>query len=542
MSVTLDDVDAEFDALIHASWPTVPGKRYGHTEPRIFTPPLRPLTPTTSLGFSVIEFADWLGVNLLPWQRWLLIHALELTEPWDDDGAPHLRFRTVLVLVARQNGKTMLSMVLGLWALYCWQTRLVLGTAQDLSLAEEVWSLAVDIAQDNPELAAEVRRVSRVNGAKSLELLNRSKWQCKATNRRAGRGKTAGLLQLDELREHTSWEAWGALSKTTLAVRDALIWCTTNAGDAASVVLRHLRRMAHLAIGDPDREYGDGPDLPLPADTEDDAEALEESLAIFEWSALPNPDVWDRDQWAMANPSMGYTITEAAIASSVRTDPAPVVITEILCQWLTTSRSGPFPGTSWEDGMDPESEIPLTNRTVFGLAVSANRSYATLAVAGLRADGRTHVEIVQRAAGTAWIKDWFTARASVERPMSVVIRSAGAPEASVIQTLTDVPGLHVVPWGGKDLGIGHALLYDLVAEDRDPGVRPKLVHLPQPVLDVPAATATTKPIGDMWVWQLRSDGEDVAPLIAVTASVWGLHRGAPAPRRSAYADHDLLVI
>lgn len=43
----------------------------GSETPRIYTPPLRELTPDTSYGFSVIEFADKvLGVNLFPWERW----------------------------------------------------------------------------------------------------------------------------------------------------------------------------------------------------------------------------------------------------------------------------------------------------------------------------------------------------------------------------------------------------------------------------------------------------------------------------------------
>ncbi|GAA4568706.1 hypothetical protein GCM10023193_50810 [Planotetraspora kaengkrachanensis] len=62
----------------------------GSTTPRLWTPPLVTgrrgpcgcgcaLTPKTSLGFSCVDFArDVLGIELLPWQRWLLIHALEL--------------------------------------------------------------------------------------------------------------------------------------------------------------------------------------------------------------------------------------------------------------------------------------------------------------------------------------------------------------------------------------------------------------------------------------------------------------------------------
>lgn len=82
----------------------------GSRTPRVWTPPLRELKPdvldddgniiepATSLGFDVIEWArESLKVDLLPWQEWLLIHALELLP----NG--RLRFRTVLVLVARQN-------------------------------------------------------------------------------------------------------------------------------------------------------------------------------------------------------------------------------------------------------------------------------------------------------------------------------------------------------------------------------------------------------------------------------------------------------
>ena len=54
-------------------------RRIGSEQPRIFTPPLRKLTPKTTLGFAAIEFAeDVCSVELYPWQKWLLIHALEL--------------------------------------------------------------------------------------------------------------------------------------------------------------------------------------------------------------------------------------------------------------------------------------------------------------------------------------------------------------------------------------------------------------------------------------------------------------------------------
>jgi phage terminase large subunit-like protein len=151
--------------------------------PRIFTPPLRELTPETSLGFAVIEFAtDVLDIDLRPWQRWLLIHALELTE----DG--QFRFRTVVVLVARQNGKSLLSNVLALFYMYVLGTALVLGTAQDLDVAEEIWQSAVDLVEDTPQLDALKQTVVKAAGKKALVLKTGERYKVKAANRRAGRG------------------------------------------------------------------------------------------------------------------------------------------------------------------------------------------------------------------------------------------------------------------------------------------------------------------------------------------------------------------
>src|SRR5947207_2858117 len=67
----------------------------GCTQPRIFTPPLRRLTPSTSAGYAILGWAkETLGWEPLPWQAWWLVHAHELLK----DGTP--RFRTVLTLCA----------------------------------------------------------------------------------------------------------------------------------------------------------------------------------------------------------------------------------------------------------------------------------------------------------------------------------------------------------------------------------------------------------------------------------------------------------
>ena len=179
----------------------------GKEQPRIFTPPLRELTPDTSLGFDIIYFAETiLRETLIPWEKWLLIHAFEIIG--DFEGEWHFRFRTVIVLISRQNGKTFIGKIIAAYFLYVLGVALVIGTAQSLDQAEDTWNETVDMVSDIPSLAEEIEHVWHTNGAKRLSLTGGRDYRVKASSRRAGRGKSGDLVMLDELREHQDFQAW----------------------------------------------------------------------------------------------------------------------------------------------------------------------------------------------------------------------------------------------------------------------------------------------------------------------------------------------
>lgn len=485
--------------------------RVGSEVPRIFTPPLRPLTPDTSLGFAAVEFAsDVIGMELFPWQKWLLIHMLELLE----DG--NLRFRTVVVLVARQNGKSTLSIVLSLFFMYVLARNLVIGTAQDLDVAEEIWQGAVDIVEETPELLEMWERTVKVNGKKSLELKTGQRYKVKAANRRAGRGLSGDLILLDELREHQSWNAWGAITKTTIARAFALIVALSNAGDATSVVLRHLRKMAHLVLDDPDGiNAAEDPEAALadapPDDIAEDEE--DDSLGIFEWSAPPDCGIWDRDGWAAANPSLGYSITERTLASAAKTDPEWVFRTECLCQWSDGSLEGPFPPGTYEACCDNDSKIAAGEPIYAWVDVSWNRSKSAIAFAGRREDGIVHGEVVAVRAGTDWVVPWLVERIGQRGIVSIGLQAKGAPVSSLLEEM-QVAQLPLHEAGGSDVAAATGQIYDLI---RDKAVR----HLTQPALDIAAATAVTRRLSDgATVWDRKNSSTDIAPLVAWTGAVW----------------------
>jgi hypothetical protein len=528
-------------ASLASSARSIAPKRLGCEEPRVFTPPLRKLTPKTSLGFACVEFSEEvLGVELFPWQKWLLIHMLELLP---DES---LRFRTVIVLVARQNGKSTLSIILSLFFMFVLARDLVIGTAQDLDVAEEIWQGAVDIVEDTPELNDLKERVVKVNGKKSLELKTGERYKVKAANRRAGRGLSGDLVLLDELREHQSWDAWGAITKTTMARAFALIVALSNAGDASSIVLRYLRKMAHLALGDPDGINKDETASDL-AETADDVDldTEDDSLAIFEWSAPPGCEIWDRDGWAMANPSLGHSITERTVASAAKTDPEWIFRTEVLCQWSEGTLEGPFPPGSWEASGDDESKRAEGAEIALCVETTWDRSTTFIGLASTRADGLHHVELIAQRAHTDWVIPWLTSpdRSEAVLKAPVCVQAKGAPASSLVEDMR-AAGVNVVEWGGADLPNGTGNFYDAVRSATSSEVQARGVrHRNDPVLNLSAATTVPKLTeGGAFMWD-RKKSQAASPLLAVTGALWCLLNGMPAaPKTSAYETRGVLTV
>jgi hypothetical protein len=546
------------DDYVYAGWELLdPFTRYGSAVPRIWTPPLAPLVPAvvvddevvrlaTTWGYEVIDFArDVLDLELMPWQRWLLIHMLELE--YDEDDVPLLRFEKAVVLVARQNGKSTLSQVLALWFMIMAEWPVVLGTAQDLPTAEAIWEGAVSLLQDDKELAPLVANVSGTNGMKSMTLVDGPEYIVKAANRRAGRGLTGNLIMLDELREQQNWQAWSAITKTTQAQDLSLILGLSNAGDMTSVVLMYLRLAAHAALGDPDGilhedvavgpsemdvDTGEDLDEDEIAELLEDMEADEATIFLAEWSATPGLAIKDRSGWVQANPALGHRIGERKISGQTN-EPEWVFRTEVLCQWPDSALNGPFPPGQWEKGWNEELRdddgqpyVVDADRMVgimhLGLDQSTDRGTTSLVASGKRADGKDQVVLIARRAGTDWIRGEIENHPLRARFATITGQGRGAPITPYLKTLEENPiaGLTLKQWVGTDLVNGCAWLFDAVRDE-------KLRHHKSPALDIAAATAAIKRLQDGFVYDRSASPGDIGPLMAAAAALW-LLRQAPA--------------
>ena len=378
----------------------------------------------------------------------------------------------------------------------------------------------------------EIDHISRSNGAKAFRLKDGQSYKIAAATRKGGRGKASNLVLIDEMREQTNWDSWGAISKTTLARPDALIWCMSNAGDGQSVVLRHLRMMAHKNLGDPDGVAA----KVLESLGEPGEDIEDDTLAVFEWSADPECDVTDREAWAQANPSLGYGfLTERALKSSCATDPETVFRTECLCQWVEAVAAAPFPEGVWEQGIDPDSAIAKDSTLYFGIDISADRQKTSLAVCGLRDDGFHHVEVIASKPGFGWAIDWLRKHPGA----NLSFQSRGAPIASYIADLEELD-LNITYCEGRELGGFCGRFYDAVCNEDGPTV----YHRPQPILDQCAETAQKRSLGEAWAWDRNKSNGDISPLVAVTMAYGSATGGKPDKKvyTTAYIERGVMFV
>ena len=500
----------------------------GITEARLYTRPLRRLTKKTSLGFAAIEYAKTvLKKDLYPWQEWALIHMLEITG--DLAGQWAFRYRVIVIMVSRQNGKTVLSEVIASFFMNVLGVESVFGTSLSLDKAEEVWEAVINDQEAVKALSTSIERVSRTNGNKKLVLKGNRTYKVGAPTRRAGRGDSNDLVMLDEIREHRDWETWSAAAASTNAKPNGVIICFSNAGDPDSIVLRQLRSQALEKItGTQANNFG--------GDVDGD------NIGLFEWSAPDKAETDDLKAMAQANPALGYgRLTERALQSNRATFPETKFRSECLCQQVETILPEPFPDGAWRGGQDPSSSIREDSELFWGIDLSQDRRYTVIAVCGLREDGNYHIELVDRRLGTEWAVDWFRTRAPKYGEMKLAFQERGAPVSGLAEQICTIEGVKRMAQGGPTLSAGWNRFYDAVAAcapgDERGGV--KVYHLPQPALDTPGRTCQLRNLGGgiMLPDRIKSP-DDISPLMACAMAYAGATEIVKAEKKiyeSAYA-------
>lgn len=478
----------------------------GSTTPRLWTPPRRELTPETSVGFAQADFArNVLRRPLDPWQEWLVVHAGELLP----DGRP--RFHKVLVIVARQNGKTEVPVILSLYWLFVDRWPLVLGTSTKLDYAQESWEKAIKIGKPIKALWKHVPRrggVRRANGEQVLRTDYDTRYKIAASNEEGGRSLSVDRLVLDELRQHKDYSAWDASVPATSARWLSQVWALTNAGGEDSVVLNDLREqaLAHIEWVDEHGYPQVGELLP--------AEAGDWRTGIFEWSAPETADPLDLDALAQANPNMGRRLDPEQLqleaAAAVKAGGRKLVgfKTEKMC--ITVPSLDPaIDPLAWAAGAIEGDLAQLRARVAMFVDVAPDLQHATAAAAAKTPEGKIRTEIVAAWSGATAVQDMIDALP--ELVARVKPRAfgwmPGAPAAAAAAKLADrqrkgeqrrawpPPGVLVeeIKLEAPAVCMGFAAAVAAV----------RILHAPDALADAHVLGAEKLPRGDVWVFSRR---------------------------------------
>ncbi|MEV0963271.1 terminase [Streptomyces sp. NPDC049910] len=488
---------------------------YGLECPPMWGTPRRPDFPT--LGGKVAKVMVALGYTPMPWQRYVWDVALEL-----DPVTGLFAYRNVGLSVPRQQGKTGSLLAVKVHRATAWKRQRIVYAAQTRGMARErfeheFWE-TIEASRLAPRFV-----VRKGNGHEAIiNRATRSRIGITANTESAGHGPPLDLGEIDEAFAHEDDRLEQAFSPAMLTRPMAQLWWASAGGTERSVFLNKKREQGRALVEELWRT-GRHP-----------------RTAYFEWFA---PDDMPRDDpatWRATLPALGYTVTEETIrAEYEKLDPA-----EFDRAYLNrTRKKAPpvdpnVPKAKWPGLADQLSKPGA--ELAFAVDVSQDRSHCAIAAASLRADGRVHLEIIDRRPGTDWVVPALARLHELWRPLVVAIGSSGAPAGSLIDDVIaagiTVPEDKSRPHRGHLVVVRTNDLTEACGQMADAMNQGTAVHLDQVPLTAAVNGARSRRVGDAWALDRTHSLVDVAPLVAVTEARWALLTKGPA----VLDDYDVL--
>lgn len=500
----------------------------GRQEPTFLWVPEHDFT----LGQEVIDLAADAGLILDPWQQ-LLVKLACSTDPvgkW-------LCFE-VGIVVSRQNGKGVFLEAMELGWLYLFGDRLVTHSAHLFETSREHFLRMQALIGHNDDFSRRIKRMREGRGAEEIELNGGQRLKFMSRKGGSGRGFTGSKVVLDEAMYLDATMMAASLPTLSRAPNAQVIY-------AGSAGMKHSTQLALVRR----RGY----------------ERSDPALMYAEWAAtkavfdprgelLAGDDPASPRTWAKVNPSVGLPagITVTYIRKEMASLGGPnskEFGTERLGigDWPEEDESWEvIDKETWESRADKASQIMAGGTIALAIDADPERAMGTIGVCGLRADGRRHIEIIERHRGTGWILDASLAahgvEAESERELSdweqaivdrmvdlnsrhqicavVVLKTAAA--ASLIAALKRA-GLPVQSPTETEYAQACGDFYEAVVE------KGTVVHLDQPSMNTSVGGARKRVNAEGgWRWS-RDAPADAAPVVDATLSLWGLENFGLAP-------------
>lgn len=437
-------------------------------------------------GPAVGKVAARLGTPLMPWQQHVADIVLEI-----DPATGLLVYREYVVTVPRQSGKTTLILAkLVHRALAYGGRQRILYTAQTRGSARMKWEDEHVATLENSRYR-QMFTVRRQLGQEAIRWKNGSKHGITSNTEKAGHGETLDEGVIDEAFAQEDNRLEQAFKPAMITRPQPQLGVVSTAGTAKSTYLREKVDAGRLRC-----EAG-----------------LTEGVAYFEWSARDDADPADPATWRGCMPALGHTVTEAAIQADYLSMKLPEFRRAYLNQWPDAAPDLwlVIPEETWTSLMSPGV---ISGPVVAAVDVVPERSFASIGLAGRRADGRLQVEVTDHRPGTAWVVDRAKEIDDRSEVRAWIVDSTG-PAGSLVAPLR-AAGLRVEEPSTREAGHAAQSFYDACCDSGE------LAHLGDPLLASAVAGALKRPLGDGgWAWARKGTSVDISPLVTATLAGWG---------------------
>lgn len=433
-----------------------------------------------------IELAAEAGLDLFDWQQDVVRDALGVRA----DG--QWSSRVVTLVCPRQNGKGAILEALELFWLFIAEDKLIVHTAHRFDVAQEHFLRVRALIEQTPSLMKRVKAIRTANGSEGIFLHDGSRLLFKARSKGSLRGPSPDKIVLDEAYYLWDEALSGVLPSQGATPNPQTIYTSSSPiPGAESDVLRRL--CARGREGDP-------------------------SMAYTEFSCSEGASLDDRANWYLANPSLGYLLSEESLASdrAVMTDEG--FAAEHLGIWATTDKvPGAVPMDAWRACAVDHAPVDwLADPVAFGVDGTGDNSAVSVVAAGLTAEWKVGLDLARHEAGTDWLLEWAIAANETHKPRAFVFDPKSSTADLFLAKFRDA-GLPVVECGFTDRALPqatHGLLDDIVND--------RIEHLADELLTSAADGAGKRIYGESWLWDRRKPGTVMSPLVAATLARWGL--------------------
>lgn len=441
-----------------------------------------------------MRVASLAGIDLDGWQKLVLQHALGE----GNDG--RWSARTVVLLVARQNGKNEITLVRELLGLFVLGERLIVHTAHEQESASEQFIKFEEAIREIPEFDARVRRPVHGKGSEAIELKDGARIRFRTRTKGGARGLSGDLLVFDEAYEVPEATV-SAIVPSKSARPNPQMWWTSSAVDqekhenGVALARQRMRGIKHRP-----------------------------HVAFFEWAApgdspanVPVSVLDDPEVWALANPALGSRILVETVRDERDGDMGPrefAVERLGIGDWpaIDAESRRVIPVELWRRCAEHDSSKRITSNTAFAVDVNPDRTWASIAVAGRREDQAWQFAVADRRQRTTWVVERCVDLAR-EHPGASFAILGRAPAASMVMDM-EAAGLRVELIDGSAYGRACGDWFDSVISG---AVR---YPSPQPDLEDALAGAKRSVSENAWTWSRRaSTSPDISPLVAVTLAL-----------------------